>query len=179
MKVKYYVDMDGVLAVWNQNASEEDTHQHGYFASREPEPSAIGLVRILKENGHDISILSSVYEDDHSADDKRKWLDKVGLSDIPQIFVPYGADKADYIEDADDFLPVLIDDYSKNLYVWEEKYGIAFKFFNGVNNKPRFRVVNNVLEIESDKWSGYSIDNRMTPEKMYIIVKSISEAIAA
>ncbi|MBO5550712.1 MAG: hypothetical protein J5966_02030, partial [Lachnospiraceae bacterium] len=100
-KVRYYIDMDGVLAVWNQEASVEDTHERGYFKAREMELSAIAFVRLLADAHRDVSILSSVYEDDHSAQEKDAWLDSAGLYDVPRIFVPYGKDKHNYIDTKD------------------------------------------------------------------------------
>ncbi len=166
-----YVDMDGVLAVWNEKASEEETHEPGYFINREQELSSLSLVRILKDKGFDVQILSSVYEDDHSIEEKRKWLDNAGLSDIDAIFVPYGEKKDDYISPTG--TPVLIDDYTKNLRSWEAAGYIPIKFMNGINNRPKVKIDGDVMKIELDSWDGFSIDRRMTPMQMYTIVSAV------
>lgn len=176
MKPVYYIDMDGVIAVWNQNASEEETHENGYFLNRDVELSAIAFVRMLKDSGADVRILSSVYMDDHSSEDKSMWLVQNGLGDLPKTFVPYGHDKHAYINDENGF-PVLIDDYSKNLIAWEEEGYLAFKFFNGVNNMPRLKVKDGTIQISTDTWTGYSIDRRMSPAQMYLLVTSVTQSV--
>lgn len=126
MQIKYYIDMDGVLAKWNEYASEEETHEPGYFINRDVQKNAVAMVNLLANAGEDVKILSSMYEDDHSAVDKEKWLKKHGIK-IPHIFVPYGKDKYSYIDAEKDDLPVLIDDYSKNLNAWEKKGYLPIK----------------------------------------------------
>ncbi len=168
----YYVDMDGVLAVWNESASEEDTHVPGYFKGRERETSAVALVQLLKRAGEDVRILSSVYQDDHSADDKRAWLKESGLGDIKTVFVPYGEDKARYVS-SEGGNPVLIDDYSRNLAAWRKSGYTAVKFFNGVNNRPKLEIVGDTVKVKLDGWDGYSIDHRMSPEMMFTIVTAV------
>ena len=178
IKPKFYIDMDGVLAVWNQEASEEETHEIGYFLSRDVEASAVELVKLLHNAGHDVCILSSVYQDDHSAEEKSKWLDNNGLADIPRIFVPYGEDKNAYIKKAGT-LPVLIDDYTKNLRTWDAEGYLAFKFMNGFNNQPKLGIRNNTVYMKTDSWNGYSVDNRMTPQQMFILITSVANTVAA
>ena len=178
-KKKFFVDMDGVLAIWNPNATEEETHERGYFIRRDVEFSVVAFVRMLMAERYDVSILSSVYQDDHSVKEKESWLDNVGLRDIPRIFVPYGEDKHNYIKVDDDCLPILIDDFSKNLKAWENEGYLPIKFFNGINNMPKLKVVDGKIEIKLDTWSGYSIDNRMTPQMMFTVVTGVAEAEAA
>lgn len=171
-EVTYFFDMDGVLAKWDTSASEEETHQRGYFASRDLELSALALVRLLKDSGRKVKILSAVYEDDHSRKEKREWLDASGLSDVESVFVPYGEKKSSYVDE--DF-PVLVDDYSKNLREWEQEGHLPVKFFNGINNQPKFKVVDNVVQVEADTWSGYSLDNRMSPAQMFTLLTAVAE----
>ena len=178
MKPKFFIDMDGVLAVWNPNATEEETHEKGYFLQRDVELSVVAFVRLLLSRGYDVSILSSVYQDEHSISEKEKWLDSVGLDDVPRIFVPYGEDKHKYI-DTTGILPVLIDDFSKNLTAWENEGYLAIKFFNGINNMPKLKIVDGKIEVKMDTWKGYSIDNRMTPQMMFTVVTGVAEAEAA
>ena len=173
--IKYYIDMDGVLAKWNASASEEETHEVGYFRDREVETEAVALVKMLMEHGHQVFILSSVYEDDHSFKDKIAWLTSVGLENVPRIFVPYGEDKYKYVSDCD-CLPVLVDDYSRNLIAWEERGYMPVKFFNGINNNPKLCIDGNVITVKTDSWGGYSIDHRMSAKQMFNVVTSVAKA---
>ena len=177
MKPRYFIDMDGVLAVWNPNATEEESHERGYFLKRDIELSVVTFVRMLITAGYDVSVLSSVYQDDHSIQEKELWLDNAGLNDIKRIFVPYGEDKHKYIK-TEGCLPVLIDDFSKNLTAWEKEGYLSIKFFNGVNNMPKLKVVDGKIEVKTDTWAGYSIDNRMSPPQMYNVVVAVATAEA-
>ena len=60
MKLKFYVDMDGVLAKWNSLASQEDTFEKGYFLNRKPDNKAIEYVQNLQFDEDDISYLQSL-----------------------------------------------------------------------------------------------------------------------
>ena len=102
----------------------------------------------------------------------------MGLTSIKEIFVPYGKDKCEYINDQGIYLPVLIDDYSKNLYAWEKKGYLPIKFFNGFNNQPKITLIGDNIKVKTDGWSGYSIDHRMSVEQMYTVLTAISEAEA-
>lgn len=121
-----YVDMDGVLAKWNLNASLEDTYKKGYFLAREPEPNIIDAVKRLSMVGYDVSILSSAYSV-RACWEKQQWLQSKGLGFLPTLFVPYGDKKADYVDEDN---AILIDDFGKNLLEWN---GIPVKFYNGIN----------------------------------------------
>ena len=172
-KLIIFIDMDGVIARWNEKASEEETHQKLYFLNREPEESSVELIKKLQKAGFLLCFLSSVYIDDHSIFEKNTWLDQRGFENIPRIFVPYGESKSDYIPKGKH---ILIDDYSKNLMQWIEAGGIAIKFFNGINNRPKLTIVDGVVEVKLDGWTGYSIDYRMTPQQMATIVSAVANA---
>ena len=95
--IKLYIDMDGCIAKWNSEASIEETFEPGYFAGLEPEESLIAAVKLLADE-YDVSILSAVYQDNHSVGDKVSWLKKNGLGYLQTIFVPYGESKQKYID---------------------------------------------------------------------------------
>ena len=178
--IRYFIDMDGVLAKWNEFASEEDTHERGYFLNRDIELSVAAMVLELKKSGAYVRILSAIYQDDHSAKEKREWLDAIGLRHIEAIFVPYGEDKYRYIDAASDDTCVLLDDFNKNLSSWEDKGHIAIKFMNGINNRPKLIMdKSGNIQARLDSWTGYSIDHRMSVKQMYNIVTSIAHAEAA
>lgn len=155
-----YVDMDGVLAKWDQDASLEETYMPGFFLSRRPEYVMIEAVKCLVRLGMDVRILSSAYNNGHAAVEKASWLKEYGL-DIPRCFVPYGEKKADYIDQEN--INILIDDYSKNLHQWKAEGNIGFKFYNGINGNH-------------GTWHGYSVNNKMGAEEIAIAISSIAKA---
>lgn len=161
MKIVIYFDMDGVLAKWNTNTSQEETKQKGYFANREREDKVISLIKDLVNSGYDIRILSCVYQDAHSAEDKRVWLSKVGLDNLPKIFVPFGESKRKYISHDLDIYSFLIDDFTQNLKDFErDPNNVGIKFYNGVNGN-------------FGSWAGFSISNQMSEENMLKTLMSI------
>ena len=156
--VKVFVDLDGVLARWNAEASVEDTYAPGFFLTREPEPEAIAAVRLMREKGLDVYILSCAYQNGLAEPEKDAWLAMVGLSDIPRIFVPYGKRKSDYAGGAD--VSVLLDDYSRNLHEWKAEGNIGCKFYNGINGTH-------------GTWDGYSVSCGMTAEQIAAVITAI------
>ncbi len=127
-----YVDMDGVLAKWNSEATIEDTRRRGYFAEREPEEKMVNLVQTLRKLGVNVCVLSAVYSNGYAAAEKNQWLDTVFDPTLDRIFVPYGNNKADYITAGSE--SVLIDDYSENLRMWEQNGNSrGVKLYNGIN----------------------------------------------
>ena len=59
MSIKLFVDMDGVLAVWNPTATLNDTHQPGYFINRDIEVCVKELILRLRDEKIDVSINSA------------------------------------------------------------------------------------------------------------------------
>ena len=125
-----YIDMDGVLAKWNTEATTEETKKAGYFLSREPDEKIIDLINVLKLLGKDFTILSAVYDNGYARNEKSEWLDRIDRS-IKRIFVPYGKRKSDYIEKSG--CHILIDDFTDNLLEWEKAGNIGIKYNNGIN----------------------------------------------
>ena len=142
-----YVDMDGVLAYWNQDASIEEVASKGYFLNCAPVRNVIEAIRnLIEREDVNVTILSSVFNDDHSSEEKLKWLGKYSIN-AKTIFVPYGSSKSEYLQSEgmiskDDFL---LDDFSKNLHQW---HGIGIKMYNHCNGTK-------------GTWHGYSVRNDM------------------
>ena len=157
-RAKVFVDLDGVLAKWNADASVEDTYAPGFFLTREPEPEAIAAVMLMRKEGLDVYILSCAYQNGLAEAEKDAWLAGVGLSDIPRIFVPYGERKSDYVDEAD--VNVLLDDYSRNLHEWKADGNIGCKFYNGINGTH-------------GTWNGYSVSSWMTAEQITAVITDI------
>lgn len=166
MKVITYVDMDGCIVKWNPDASLEDTFKPGYFANREPDLKLILTIKRLIAAGQEVVVLTAVYEDDHSRQDKLIWLKKYGLENVKVIFVPYGKRKIDYI-DTTNCICILIDDFSKNLFEWVSNdfcYGI--KYMNGINGTK-------------GTWDSFMVSNKMNQDAMYITIQAIINEVAA
>lgn len=132
-KTRLYVDMDGTMAVWG-NSPWEEVCSKGYFKNRPPMINVINAIKhIVKSHPEvEVFILSAVIQDEHSAGEKREWLDKYlpEIDENHRIFSAYGEDKGKYINSKGD---ILLDDYSKNLKEWEAKGGKGIKLLNGIN----------------------------------------------
>lgn len=149
--VKFYFDMDGVLAKWDTNDSVEDTFQPGYFFARKPEEEVVALIQRMNRAGLNVNILTAVYQNGHAAEEKAMWLKKYGIENNA-IMVPYGEKKSDYIPK--DGLNILLDDYSKNLSEWvENPNNVGVKFFNGINGNY-------------GTWKGYALSVAQGAEAM-------------
>lgn len=165
--IKIYIDMDGVLAKW-RNVSVEETYEKGFFAGLTPEACIVEAVKTMHDRGYAVSILSAVYQDGHSVDDKRSWLKDNGLGGIPGIFVPYGEKKADYLKKSPGSVSVLVDDFSKNLREWVDTGDnfIGIKFMNGINGTK-------------GTWAGYLVSNKMSAAQLVNAITGIAKAEAA
>lgn len=154
--VNLYIDMDGVLAKWNDTSLEE-VKKEGYFAKRELQSNLLEALCEIK-GLYQVYILSAVYQDGHSERDKRTWLKEKEVP-FPAIFVPYGECKKDYVES--NGINFLLDDYSKNLFEWEDKNFYSIKFRNSFNGTK-------------GTWQGRSISHDLCSED---IAKQIKEVI--
>ena len=160
MKTKFLFDMDGVLAKWKQ-VSVEKTFEDGYFLSVELEEKVRELMFDLLDKGYEVNLLTAAYTEGTAKADKRTWIAIHGLTHIPCIFVPYGRDKSDFVEK--DVTNILIDDFTENLLSWEKAGNIGVKFYNGINGTK-------------GRWTGYSIDHRMSVKQMSVILRGIAAA---
>ena len=68
-----YVDMDGVLAKW-EDVSLKEVSSEGFFLSRKPELNLIEAVRLIHEQDVDVRILSSVLDNEYALKEKKVWL---------------------------------------------------------------------------------------------------------
>lgn len=160
MKKDVYVDMDGVLAKWNTEASIEEVATAGYFRGCAPMANMLKAIDMLiSENICKVYILSAVFRDEHSATDKHIWLDKYlpSMEYSNRLFVPYGDSKYEYIKERGSNKPFLIDDFTKNLLEWE---GIGIKCLNGINNTK-------------GTWKGYFVNADSEPQFIYNTLKGI------
>ncbi|MCR5144727.1 MAG: hypothetical protein K6B67_05405 [Lachnospiraceae bacterium] len=136
-KIMLFFDMDGTLNHFDTNATLEEVKSKGYMLNRIAIEKMVNLALVLKLQGFDVNILSAVYQNGYSEEEKNRWLDNHSLQGINRFFVPCGTDKGLVIkslqrENPDKTL-VLIDDYSPNLFSWEKAGGVGIKFYNGIN----------------------------------------------
>lgn len=131
---KFFIDMDGVLARWTTGSSIEEVKSPGFFLNLEAEVTLIEVVLELVRQGYSVSILSHVFGP-RAASEKSSWLEDNGLGFVHKTFVPIERPKAEYIEENDDCVNILIDDYTKNLKEWESSHpnNVGVKLYNGVN----------------------------------------------
>lgn len=163
MSRRIFVDMDGVLAKW-EDASLEEMTSPGFFLSRVPDPNVCDMFTMLQEKAKDgkieVFILSS-YLLPMSKEEKIEWNKRhTHIPEENQIYVPYGESKATALESIGGIrkTDVLIDDFTRNLKEWP---GIAVKLYNGINGTH-------------GTWRGYSVHNNMEPEKMFLQLDAIS-----
>lgn len=121
----FYVDMDGTLCEWNGNA---DYRVPYYFLNLAPQENVVKSIKELVSIGADVRIATAVIGDEAIAD-KREWLARYGLDNIPFIAIPYGEDKDKYLIGSE---RVLIDDHTPNLLKFGGK---GIKVLNGINHK--------------------------------------------
>lgn len=162
-KIIYWVDMDGTLAKW-EDATIEETFKPGYFLHRE---ICVPMARTIKKMitlGHDVRILSSVYNE-RVVEEKKLWLKKIAALDIKAVFVPYGENKSDHIQAKADEFHVLIDDHTPNLNAWS-RIGFGIKFLNGINGNGKNG---------KKSWNGAIISDRMSPEVMCMTIIGLAD----
>lgn len=137
--MRFFIDMDGTLAKWN-NVEFEQLFEQNYYRNLKPNKDILNDVNRLIEQGEDVYILSCVLPKSQFAlREKKAWLKNYlpTLTEDRYIFVPYGENKADYLKEH--YSPItnkdyLIDDYTKNLIDWKEYGGIGVKYLNGINH---------------------------------------------
>jgi len=129
-KRRYFIDMDGVLAVYNFNLkSLDELYEEGYFFTRPPHQNIVDAVQYLINEGSDVYILSAVLKDSEFAlAEKHEWLDKFMRVPCKQrIFTICGEDKISFVPAFNPSTDVLIDDYGENAKVWSTHGGTYIK----------------------------------------------------
>ncbi len=135
---RLFVDMDGTLAVFQNVDHLEQLLEEGYFLNLKPQENVIDAIQVII-NQHpevDVYIMSSVLSDSrYAVDEKNAWLDRY-LPEIPmdhRIFPPCGENKLDYVPEGIRPSDHLLDDYTKNLVLWEPP-AKGIKLLNGINH---------------------------------------------
>ncbi len=134
---RLFVDMDGVLAKFNQVDTMETLYEKGYFKNLEPMKNVLHAICDVIENKQaEVFILSAVLEDSpYAKSEKNEWLDKYlpEIDDEHRIFPACGEDKRTYVPSGVKDTDYLLDDYTKNLKSWQ-KDGQGIKLINGINH---------------------------------------------
>lgn len=141
-KYHLFVDMDGTLAKFTPIEELEgiqSLYEKGYFSSLDPLTNIVDGIKQLQANHSEeveITILSSYLEDSkYALDEKKEWLDKYLPGVTDRLFVPCGTPKHEALKECEvKGVPVLLDDYSKNLHEWIRDGDLAgVKLLNGIN----------------------------------------------
>lgn len=146
---RLFVDLDGTAVKW-RNVTLEEVTAPGFFLSGEPVENVCQAVgNLVKYSELEICILSAVFDDDHSVDEKKAWV-KEHIPEIPEknMFFPrYGEPKGAALGciTKDDFL---LDDNSDVLRKWD---GTGVKIYTPVNGNH-------------GTWHGYSVNANMTAD---------------
>lgn len=157
-----YSDFDGCPSKFNKQATMEELVTPQYYRNTQPDMHYITMIKLLINAGYEVRFLSKALSQE-IAEAKIAFLKDYGI-DVPFVAVPYDQDKAAYIKN--DGLALLIDDFTPGLNDWE-KYGdnfIGIKYYNGVNGSK-------------GTWDGYSINSRMSANKMAHTVMALANLI--
>ena len=161
--LRVFFDMDGVLAKWHPEAREKDLYEKGYFINLEPTPYVEMVKEFIKDPEMDVFILSNfLIFSSYAYFEKWEWIDKY-LPEIPghhRLFIPTLNSKADGVIGGLRPADILIDDYSKNLFSWNEKGAIGIKAHNEVNNRH-------------GSWKGLHINPTDDPKEVIRVIKAL------
>lgn len=139
-KVNLFVDMDGVLAVYDLNV-EDKMYNKGFFLNRPAIEPMVQIVKnLVKDERYKVHILTSCIDSEYCIPEKSAWLNK-NLPEIPEenrIYIPYGSVKSEYAQkrvDTENALNILLDDYNENLIKWDLPGALPIKVLNGINSE--------------------------------------------
>ena len=157
MKNRIFFDMDGVLAIFNLHATIEEVASKGYFSNCKPCQTALLTMEYLFKNTDlDVYVLTAVFDDDHSMQEKRDWLVKYApyLPEDHILFAIIGKQtKSEVIGEIRDS-DILVDDHTPNLRS-DRWHGVGVKYHNGINGKGA-----------SGGFSGYHVSVQTEPQKL-------------
>jgi len=165
MRIKLYVNMDGVLATLDQRIETlERIYEQGYFLNLKASENVVDCISLLAKDktNFNVYILSSVLENSKYAfDEKNKWINKYlpFIDDEHRIFIKYGVNKTDYISDFKNNC-VLLDDYAPSLVSWRDQGGISIQLINSDN-------------FLNKNWDGMQIEYSLNPLIMSYKMKRI------
>lgn len=135
---RLFVDMDGTIAEFQVISQLEKLYEKGYFLKLKPIENVLDAIKmIIRENPEiEVYVISSVLSDSkYALEEKNKWLDKYlpEIDPAHRIFPPCGEDKKNYVIGGVRKTDFLLDDYTKNLILWQPP-AKAIKLLNGINH---------------------------------------------
>jgi len=152
-KRRVFIDMDGVLCEYKEDATPEDMLKEGYFYNLCPRKSMVDALNYLIQSKEaEVFILSAVLPqiEKQAKNEKNAWLNEhmPAIDSEHRIFTLCGTDKAAAISGFNNS-DILCDDYTTNLNLWSQAGGRAIKILNEVNGKngsftlgPRLNIQN-------------------------------------
>ena len=156
--MKIYIDFDGVIMNTNKSITkllDVNKVNRTNFGETLKFLTTLNWEEILNESNEinnafhylkeinnklDVAILTHVSSEKEIKLKKQIILDNVGNLEL--IPVPREIDKCNYVDAKDS---ILIDDYSKNLELWEVSGGVGIKFSNKEHHK--FKSLYNLIDI--------------------------------
>ena len=149
-----YIDVDGTLTEWNEKAGPDLWSLAKYIWMCVVMPNMIRAVQIIFDNWiGEVKFLTASISDEASTE-KIEFLKRHIRKRLPKnsvIIVPYGQKKTDFVDATNG---ILIDDYTKNLFDWEEAGGAgAIKVRNNINGR-------------NGTWNGSSVHYQQAPESI-------------
>lgn len=140
LSVNLSIDMDGVLAKFNENLqAEELLFEKGYFLNLEPQRNVVrALYNVcFLDWDEDISIRPRILsafltESKYALDEKKAWLKReVPALSKNYIFCECGQSKSNFIKSTElANRDILIDDYGANCKSWMEAGGVYIKVWS-------------------------------------------------
>ena len=155
--IRLLVDIDGTLAEFKAVDTLETLYEEGYFRNLKPNENVLDAVKQITYLYPEIEVyvMSAVLTDSkYALKEKNEWLDEY----LPQvdkehrIFPPCGENKLNYVPGGIRETDHLLDDYSKNLTLWEPP-AKGIKLLNGINHTH-------------ETWQGNMLRYDHTPEEL-------------
>lgn len=164
--IKLFLDLDGTLAKFNskRNALERFDKEEGFFADLKPYKYIEFVNELATRDNIEVFIISAT-PNEQADKDKMIWIKKYlnNVKDTNICFSRLGQNKAQVIKErlniTIDKDCVLLDDYSKNLFEWQN--------LNGIGIKRITKLADNSRKL----WKGYCLKDLRTLE---VLLNTIS-----
>jgi len=155
--LRLLVDLDGTATEFKVVDTLETLYEEGYFRNLKPNENVVNAIKqiIYLHPEIEVYVMSSVLTDSkYALREKNEWIDE----HLPQIdkehriFPPCGENKLDYVPGGFRETDHLLDDYTKNLALWEPP-AKGIKLLNGINHTH-------------ESWQGNMLRYDRSPEEL-------------